>query len=69
MLEGNEWKSTMQGLGSAGWTVTVYGVVGKDLSEKVIFEQESEEREWVSLAGERIEGGEGSPDTTAFLYL
>lgn len=44
-------------------------MVGKGLSEKVIFEQSSEEGEQVSFAGVRTAGGEGSPGTADLLYL
>lgn len=37
------------GLGGAGRTVTLQGVVGEGPSEKVTFEQRSAESQWVSL--------------------
>lgn len=52
------------GLGSAGRTAILYGVVGKGIFEKVIFEQRFKESKWVSLADVRTGGGESGPDTT-----
>lgn len=60
-------EGTTQGSGRADGTFILCDVVGKVLSEKVTYEQRSEEGEQVSFAGAKTVGGGASAGTAVSL--